>query len=94
MFATASWNLFEAIQRCSEVLACEAFVAHRALKVIATPSSTCVQSMIRCLDHVIQPTMNDRSTSDELESIAQELTSSTWLSIIQSSLERPLKKSI
>ena len=72
----------------------EAFVAHRALKVIATPSSTCIQSMIRCLDHVIQPTMNDRSTSDELESIAQELTSSTWLSIIQSSLERPLKKSI
>ena len=94
MAATASWNLFNAIQRCSEVLACEAFVAYRALKIIATPSSTCVRSMIRCLDQVIQPNMNDRSTSDELVSIAQELTSSTWLSIIQSSLERPLKKSI
>ena len=94
MAATASWNLIEAIQRCSEVLACEAFVAHRALKVIATPSSTCIQSMIRCLDQVIQTNMNDRSTSDELVSIAQELTSSTWLSIVQSTLERPLKKSI
>ena len=94
MAATASWNLFKAIQRCSEVLACEAFVAHRALKIIATPSSTCVQSMLRCLDQIIQTNMNDRSTSDELVSIAEELTSSTWLSIVQSTIERPLKKSI
>ena len=93
MAATASWNLFEAIQRCSEVLACEAFVAHRALSNCNTPIN--MRSVYDSLFGSCHPTHDERpSTSDELVSIAQELTSSTWLSIIQSSLERPLKKSI
>ena len=94
MAATASWNLMEAIQRCSEVIACEAFVAHRALKIIETPSSTCIQEFVRCMNNIIDEKLSDRSTSDEIIAIAQELTSSTWLSIIQSSLQNPLKKSI
>ena len=94
MAATASWNLMEAIQRCSEVIACEAFVAHRALKIIETPSSTCIQEFVRCMNNIIDEKLSDRSTSDEIIAIAQELTSSTWLSIIQSSLQSPLKKSI
>ena len=94
MAATASWNLMEAIQRCSEVIACEAFVAHRALKIIETPSSTCIQEFVRCMNNIVDETLSDRSTSDEIIAIAQELTSSTWLSIIQSSLQSPLKKSI
>ena len=94
MAATASWNLMEAIQRCSEVIACEAFVAHRALKIIETPSSTCIQGFVRCMNNIVDETLSDRSTSDEIIAIAQELTSSTWLSIIQSSLQSPLKKSI
>lgn len=94
MGATASWNLFEAIQRCSEVIACEAFVAHRAIKMIARKSSTCVESMLRCMDQIIPERMEDRSTSDEIIQIACELRSSKWLSVIQSMLNSPLKKSI
>ena len=53
MGATASWNLLEAIQRCREVLACEAFVAHRAIQFIEKPSSTCIESLIRCMNNVV-----------------------------------------
>lgn len=94
MGATASWNLLQGIERCSEVLACEAFVAHRALKIIDKSSSTCVQAMIRCLDNSIKDAFEDRSTSVEIISIARELTHSKWLSIVQSSLNAPIKKSI
>lgn len=94
MGATASWNLLQAIERCSEVIACEAFVAHRAITIIETPSSTCVQSMIRCMNNVVLEGRTDRSTSAEIISIADELTKSSWLSIIQSTLKNPLRKSI
>ena len=94
MGATASWNLLQAIERCSEVIACEAFVAHRAITIIETPSSTCVQSMIRCMNNVVLEGRTDRSTSAEIISIADELIKSSWLSIIQSTLKNPLRKSI
>jgi histidine ammonia-lyase len=94
MGATASWNLFEAIQRCSEVVACEAFVAHRAIKLIDRKSSTCVEALLRCMDQIIPEGIGDRSTSDEIVQIAKELRSSKWLSIVQSMLNSPLRKSI
>lgn len=94
MGATASWNLLEAIQRCSEVLSCEAFVAYRAIKVIEKPSSTCVSSLIRCMDNVVLPGYADRNTSEELRTIASEFVSSSWLSVIQSMLDTPLRKSL
>ena len=94
MGATASWNLYQAIDRCSEVIACEAFVAHRALQFIGKESSTCVQAMIRCMNNIVIPGFQDRSTSQEIIEIASELTNSGWLSIIQSTLKNPLRKSI
>ena len=94
MGATASWNLLEAVQRCSEVIACEAFVAHRALKIIDKKSSTCIESFMRCMNNVIEEGMSDRSTSDEIISLASNLTQSTWLSIVQSAMTNPLRKSI
>ena len=94
MGATASWNLLEAVQRCSEVIACEAFVAHRALKIIDKKSSTCIESFMRCMNNVIEEGMSDRSTSDEIISLASNLTQSTWLTIVQSAMTNPLRKSI
>ena len=94
MGATASWNLFEAIQRCSEVVACEAFVAHRAIKFIDRKSSTCVEALLRCMDQIIPEGIGDRSTSDEIVQISKELRSTKWLSIVQSMLNSPLRKSI
>ena len=94
MGATASWNLYEAIQRCSEVIACEAFVGYRAIKIIDNRSSTCIEALIRCMDQVVRPGMNDRSTSDEIMQIANEFKSSKWLAVIQSMLDIPLRKSI
>ena len=94
MGATASWNLYEAIQRCSEVVACEAFVAHRAIKMIGRNSSTCVEALLRCMDHIIPEGNDDRSTSEEIIQIANEFRSSKWLSIVQSVLNSPLRKSI
>ena len=94
MGATASWNLLEAIQRCREVLACEAFVAYRAIRLIEKPSSTCVESLIRCMNNVVLPGIEDRNTSEEIRAIAAEFTSSSWLSVIQSMLETPLRKSL
>ncbi len=94
MGATASWNLLQAIQRCSEVLACEAFVAHRAIQMIEKPSSTCVDALIRCMNNVVLPGFSDRNTSEELRAIASEFTSTGWLAVIQSMLETPLRKSL
>ncbi len=94
MGATASWNLLQAIQRCSEVIGCEAFVAHRAIRIIDKPSSTCIQAMIRCMDNYVLPGFEDRSTSSEIQYIANQLTSTSWLSIVQSMLDLPLRKSI
>ena len=94
MAATASWNLLQSIDRCSEVLACESFVAHRALKRIDKPSSTCIQSMIRCMDYIIEDGFDDRSTSLEIIALAKELTNSKWLSIIQSSMNSTIHKSL
>ena len=94
MGATASWNLYEAIQRCSEVIACEAFVAHRALQAKELQSSTCVTAFVRCMNSIVNPEICDRSTSRELINISRELTSSKWLSVIQSTLAHPLKKSL
>ncbi len=94
MGATASWNLLQAIERCSEVIACEAFVAHRAIRIIGKQSSTCIQAMIRCMNHIVSEGIADRSTSDEIISISQEFTSSSWLSVVQSTLDSPLRKSI
>ena len=43
---------------------------------------------------LIEDDFEDRSTSVEIISIARELTHSKWLSIVQSSLNAPIKKSI
>lgn len=94
MGATASWNLLQAIERCSEVLSCEAFVAHRAIQMIDKPSSKCVDSLMRCMNNVIMPGFADRNTSEEIRTIAAEFTSSSWLSVVQSMLDTPLRKSI
>ena len=94
MGATASWNLLEAIQRCSEVVSCEAFVAHRAIQMIEKPSSTCIESLMRCMNNVVLTGFSDRSTSDEIQAIAKEFTATGWLSVIQSMMKNPLRKSL
>ena len=46
------------------------------------------------MNNVVLPGIEDRNTSEEIRTIATEFTSSSWLSVIQSMLETPLRKSL
>jgi histidine ammonia-lyase len=83
MGATAAWNLVLAVQRLAEVLACEAMVACEALEHAAHASSPHVTAFHRLVRTVCEPLQGDRSTSEELVSLAQQLASGTWLSRLE-----------
>ena len=88
MGATAAWNLLTAVQRLSEVLACEALVAVEALEFAQEPSSPHVVGFVQRLRTISSPLSEDRSTSEELIAIANQLRSSAWLSRIEAEYGR------
>ncbi len=83
MGATACWNLFQACQRISEVLACELLIAGEALKHAENSPSPMVKSLIKLLRNISPELNTDRSTSNELKEIALNLRNGSWLARIE-----------
>jgi histidine ammonia-lyase len=88
MGATAAWNLLEATQRLSEVLACELFVACEALEFEPLSPSPYVAALKQRVRTIAKPLDGDRSTSKELIDIAHELAEGAWLARIEAELGR------
>lgn len=88
MGSTACWNLLQAVQRTSEVIACELFIARRALHFIHNKSSTQIEILVRCIDTIVINDISDRTTSSELREIANKLLQSAWLSLIEAESSR------
>jgi histidine ammonia-lyase len=88
MGSTACWNLLQAVQRASEVLACELFVARRGLHFMQNSSSKRIEIFVRCIDTIVIDDISDRTTSSELRDIATKLLDSAWLSLIESESSR------
>ena len=83
MGATAAWNLLQATQRFSEVLACELLVACEALEFESLEPSTYVASLKQRVRTLAKPLTGDRSTSRELINIATALSDGAWLARIE-----------
>lgn len=83
MGATAAWNLLQATQRLSEVLACELLVACEALEFESLEPSTYVASLKQRVRTLAKPLSGDRSTSQELINIATALSDGAWLARIE-----------
>ena len=83
MGATAAWNLRCAVQRLSEVLACELLIASEALEYAKHQSSPHVRGLIQRVRTVSGPLVADRSTSAELKQLATSLRTGGWLARIE-----------
>lgn len=83
MGATATHNLLTAVQRLSEVLACEMLIASEALEHASQQPINHVAGLHRLVRTVSPPLSGDRSTSDELMTIAESMISGGWLARLE-----------
>ena len=83
MGATACWNLLQATNRLSEVLACEIVVACEALEFNDTQPSPFIVALKQRVRTIVAPLEGDRSTSSDIISVAKELLESKWLARIE-----------
>ena len=88
MGATACWNLLQATQRLSEVLACELLIACQALEFETLKPSPFIQSIIRLVRDISPKLESDRSTSSDLVAISNSLKNGGWLSRIEAENNR------
>ena len=88
MGATACWNLMISCKHLAQVLACELLIACEALEYrIAEPAGH-VKSLYNLVRKISSPLATDRSTSKEIEKIANELSNGGWLSRIEAECGR------
>ena len=83
MGATAAWNLRCAVNRLSEVLACELLIAVEALEHATASTSTHVRGLVERVRTISGPLVADRSTSAELQQLASALRTGGWLARIE-----------
>ena len=88
MGATACWNLLQATDRLSEVLACEFIVACQALEFNEIQPSKFIVAMKQRIRSVVEPLDGDRSTSADIIAVAQELLDSKWLAMVEAEVGR------
>tara|TARA_B100000767_G_scaffold275211_1_gene311039 strand:- start:5162 stop:6709 length:1548 start_codon:yes stop_codon:yes gene_type:complete len=91
MGATACWNLYQSSIRLSEVLACELIIACQALEYNSLGPAPFVKSLYKLVRTISPKLTKDRSTSDELISIAKILRDGAWLSRIEAENERLIR---
>ena len=82
MGATATWNLVEATNKLSKLLACELIIACEALEYNSNESSKYVETLRKLLRKVCPKLEGDRSLSEEIENVAEELLNGSWLTRI------------
>jgi len=88
MGATACWNLLQATDRLSEVLACEFIVACQALEFNEIQPSKFIVAMKQRIRSVVEPLEGDRSTSADIIAVAKELLNSKWLARVEAEVGR------
>ena len=88
MGATACWNLVETSKHLSQVLACELLIACEALEYRVAKPANHVKSLHSLVRKISKPLTEDRSTSDEIQLIAKELTNGGWLARIEAECGR------
>jgi histidine ammonia-lyase len=88
MGATACWNLLQATQRLSEVLACELLIACQALEFESLKPSPFIQSIVKLVRDISPKIESDRSTSSDLMAISESLKNGGWLSRIEAENSR------
>lgn len=91
MGATACWNLYQSSIRLSEVLACELIIACQALEYNTLSPAPFVKSLYNLVRNISPKLTKDRSTSDELLSIAEILRDGSWLSRVEAENERLIR---
>ena len=84
MGATATYNLFAAVKRLSEVLACEALIAAEALEHAVQKPVNHVAGLYQLVRTISPPLTGDRSTSEELMSMAEAMVNGGWLARLES----------
>ena len=88
MGATAAWNLMQSVDRLSQVLACELIIACEALEHRNAEPAAHVSALYRLVRGVCEPLTGDRSTSHEIETVANELAAGGWLARIEAECGR------
>ncbi len=83
MGATAAWNLLSGVRRLAEVIACELLVACEALEYATQTSSPHVEGLRHLVRSVAPALDGDRSTSEELIRLADELLEGRWLARLE-----------
>lgn len=88
MGATASWNLLQSCKHLSQVLACELIIACEGLEYRTDEPAAHVNSIYKLVRSICPALDGDRSTSKEIELVAEELSSGRWLSRIEAECGR------
>jgi len=88
MGATACWNLVRACEHLSQVLACELLIACEALEYRKAEPARHVKSLYNLVRKISPPLVKDRSTSEEIEAIAKEISNGGWLARIEAECGR------
>ena len=88
MGSTACWNLLETCRHLSQVMACELLISCEALEYRTAEPANHVKSLYSLVRKISKPLTKDRSTSEEIELIAKELTNGGWLARIEAECGR------
>jgi len=88
MGATACWNLLQATNRLSEVIACEFIVACEALEFNENEPSEFIVAMKQRIRSIVEPLEGDRSTSSDIIQVANELLQGKWLARVEAEVDR------
>ena len=88
MGSTACWNLLQSCHRLSEVLACELLISCQALENISESPSNYVSTLKSLVRNISPKLSEDRSTSDDLKKISNELRQGNWLARIEAENNR------
>ena len=88
MGATSAWNLLEATQHLSEILACEAMIACEALEQEELKPAPHVHGFKGLLRTIVKPLDGDRSTSKELIELSHQLQNGGWLARLEAEYGR------
>jgi histidine ammonia-lyase len=88
MGATSAWNLLESTQHLAEILACEALIACEALEHEPLNPAPHVHGFKGLVRTIVDPLNGDRSTSNDLIELTNQLQYGGWLSRLEAEYGR------
>ncbi|MAT86297.1 MAG: histidine ammonia-lyase [Euryarchaeota archaeon] len=82
MSATAALNLHQAIDEFSNILACEALIASEAIEYAEDSMCPATQQLYDFIREIVPRFESDKTWSDEIREISNQLTKGKWLAAI------------